>query len=77
MLMSSNISALMAIPITDFHIPEETMDPNLKKDILNHLRGHPVMTAKEAAQSFRMKWAGYNASYTEDELIVDFKICMR
>lgn len=76
MLMSSNISALMAIPRTDFHIPDEMMDPYLKKDILNHLRVHHTMTAVEAAQSFRMKWAGYKAIYTEDELVEDFKICM-
>lgn len=77
MLMSSNISALLAIPRTAFHIPEESMDPNLKQDILNHLRAHPGMTALEAAQSFRTRWAGYKASCTEDELINDFKICMK
>lgn len=76
MLMSSNISALLSIPRTDFHIPDETMDPNLKHDILNHLRMHPNMTAVEATQSFRTRWTGYMASYTEDELLDDFKICM-
>lgn len=77
MLMSSNISALMAIPRTDFHIPEETMDPHLKQDILNHLRAYPTTAAVEAAHSFRMKWVGYKASHTEDELAEDFKICMQ
>lgn len=76
MLMSTNVSCLMAIPRNDFHIPEETMEPNLKKDILNFLRVHPTMTAVEAAQSFGTKWLGYKASYTEDELVEDFKICM-
>lgn len=31
----------------------------------------------EATQSFRMKWLGYKASYTEDELVDDFKICIK
>lgn len=76
MLMSSNISLLLKIPSTGFHIPEETMEPNLKKDILNFLRIHPGMNATEAAQSFRMKYHGYKVSYPEDELIDDFEICM-
>lgn len=75
--MSSNISVLLQIPRTDFHIPEEKMEPNLQKDILNFLRTHPIMTAVEAAQAFRTKYLGYKASYTEDALVEDFKICMK
>jgi len=64
MLMSSNISLLLKTPSMGFHIPEETMEPNLKKDILNFLRIHPGTNAVEAAQSFRMKWAGYKKIYS-------------
>ena len=51
----------------------EVLRKQISKDILNFIRVHPTMTAVEAAQAFRTKYLGYKASYTEDELIEDFK----
>jgi hypothetical protein len=76
MKLSDNISLLLKIPPTGFHIPDpKTKVPDyLLNDVRNFKRVNPDLNPRESAESFLNKWAGYKASFSVEVVESVFKI---
>jgi hypothetical protein len=68
----------MKTPRRAFFIPDPKIEiPDfLKNDINNFLNINPGLTAQAAGQLFRIRWAGYRASYSEEFISQAFRKIM-
>jgi hypothetical protein len=57
--------------------PKTDAIKRLNADIYNFSKVNSFSTPLEAAEAFRMKWAGYKRDYSLDQITQAFKIVMK